>query len=251
MGKKGKTKKKTETTITTENKLIKLSYVQTLSITDSLSQAEDFSETNSSNSDFSSSKKKTGGGYIGAITKGFGKSKTKTKVNTKTDSTGAKIKDQFLQPYFDRIRYAIGIKELSVSKYKFAPTSEFISVPYLSPKEIVKAHIVVDQYIPPSFDQSTNWIKYYVKPEGESEWIRLNPLDAPTRFDESGLIVPKIINFNLPKPTTSQLEDKFNYTDTPVKKIRFRAVITRPEGGNNDSITPMVKSYRLVMVPRI
>ncbi len=248
MGSKSKKKKKTTTTITTENKLVKLSYVQTLAVTDSLTSAESIAETEGFNSKTSSKKKSNGSDTLNI---GLGKKKSKTKTKTKTTSTGAKIKDQFLQPYFDRIRYSIGIKELSVSRYKFAPTSEFISVPYLSPKEIVKAHIVIDEYIPPSFDSGKNWIKYYVKPEGESEWIRLNPLDAPTKFDEQGLIIPKIINFNIPKPTTSQLEDKFNYTDQPVHKLRFRAVISRPDGGNNESITPMVKSYRLVMVPRI
>lgn len=258
MGKKKK-KKKVTVTETTITKVVKLSYIQTLAVSQQVATAEGLTETEGFNTGFVkvSGKSKSGDPLIGGLIGGLGgalgalgkKKKSKTKV--KQSSTGAKVKDQFLQPYFDRIRYAIGIRELSVSRYKFAPISEFISVPFISPKEIVKVSAVVDEYIPPQFDINQVWIKYYIKPEGQNEWIRINPINAPTRFEEDGSsIIPKIINFNLPKPTTSKLEDKFNFTDDPVKKMRFRAVLSRPEGGNNDSITPMLKSYRLEMVPR-
>ena len=125
-----------------------------------------------------------------------------------------------------------------------------VSVPFLSPKEIIKVHLIVDQYIPPQLDQNTTWITYYIKPEGDTDWIKINPLNNPTKFNENGDIIPKIINFNIPKPTTAQLEDKYNITDEPVHQFRFRAVFTRQTGGDNDSITPLLKSYRMVMTPR-
>lgn len=254
MGKK-KSKKKKTITQTTITKVVKLSYIQTLAVSQQLTSAEQLTETEGFNTGFKKVSSKTSGGsltdiLLGGAVFGLGKKK-KSKTKVKLESTGAKVKDQFLQPYFDRIRYAIGIRELSVSRYKFAPISEFKSVPFISPKEIVKVTAIVDEYIPPQFDINKVWIKYYIKPEGQNDWIRINPSNAATRFEEDGSnIIPKIINFNLPKPTTSQLEDKFNFTEDPVKKIRFRAVLSRPEGGNNDSITPMLKSYRLEMVPR-
>jgi hypothetical protein len=265
MGKSKKsTKKSTTIENTTETTLVKLSYVETLAISQDLVSAEGLTETSGFTDEDSETATQRSGAYKGLLggasdlanvgnllnnILGKGK-KSKTTVDTTVSSTGIQVKDQFLQPYFDRIRYSIGIKELSVSRFKFEPKSEIVSVPFFSPKEIVKVNIAVDEYIPPSFDKSQVWIEYYIKPEGTEDWIRVIPLSAPTRHNFDGTIIPKIVNFNLPKPTTAKLEDKYNYTEEPVKKLRFRAVISRPSGGNNDSITPMLKSYRLVMIPR-
>jgi hypothetical protein len=267
MGSKKKKKTHVTTTDVTETSIVKLTYVETLAVSQNLTSAESLTETEGFEESSNTSSTKRKGAYAGfgdnvksgkgafaihnAVGSVLGKGKKKSvKVKSELSSTGIQVKDQFMQPYFDRIRYGIGIKELSVSRFKFEPNSEFISVPYLSPKEIIKVNIAIDEYIPPSFDQSQTWIEYYIKAEGESEWLRINPLDAPTKHESAGNIIPKIINFNLPKPTTAKLEDKYNYTEQPIHKLRFRALITRPEGGNNDSITPMLKSYRLVMIPR-
>jgi hypothetical protein len=262
-----KKKKKTKviTTTTTTNTVVKLSYLQTLALTNSLASI-DALETESYSKDLggSSSKKYSGptnflGTKLNSVLNPFGAilnpfknvfGSTKVKVKNEYETSGGKIKDQWLQPEFDRIRYAIGIKELTASAYKFAAKSEFVSVPFLSPKEIIKVYLIVDQYIPSQFDSNQTWIEYYVKPDGENKWIRVNPLNNPTKFNKDGDIIPKIINYNIPKPTTAQLEDKYLDTPEPVKKFRVRAVLSRPEGGNNDSITPLLKSYRLVMTPR-
>lgn len=242
----GKKKKKTtvKTVVTTSNTLIKMSYLQTLAIASDLANVEEL-ETESSTTNLGSSSKKKDTSLLG-----LGLSSKKTSVSAKLDSSGQKIKDEWLQPEFDRIRYAIGIRELTAAAYTFAPKSEFVSVAYGSPKEVIKVHIIVDQYIPPQFDQNQTWIEYYIKPEGTTEWIRVQPLNGPTKFDINGEIIPKIINFNIPKPTTAQLEDKYQTTNEPVNQFRFKAVFTRPEGGNNDSITPLLKSYRMIMTPR-
>ena len=241
-----KKKKKTtvKTVVTTSNTLIKMSYLQTLAIASDLANVEEL-ETESSTTNLGSSSKKKDTSLLG-----LGLSSKKTSVSAKLDSSGQKIKDEWLQPEFDRIRYAIGIRELTAAAYTFAPKSEFVSVAYGSPKEVIKVHIIVDQYIPPQFDQNQTWIEYYIKPEGTTEWIRVQPLNGPTKFDINGEIIPKIINFNIPKPTTAQLEDKYQTTNEPVNQFRFKAVFTRPEGGNNDSITPLLKSYRMIMTPR-
>ncbi|RMG74284.1 MAG: hypothetical protein D6710_01840 [Nitrospirae bacterium] len=242
MGKKKKTSTTTYVTTTTKTKLVKMTYIQTLAIANELADTTAL-ETEGQTGQLQQLSSQTSSKF-------FGFKKKKTTTSAKTDTTGEKIIDQWLQPEFDKIRYAVGIRELSVAAYKFAEQSELISVPFVSPKEIVKVNVVVDEYIPPQFDLSQRWIKYFIKVEGSNNWIRINPMNSPTIFDESGAIVPKIINFNLPKPTTAQLEDKYQFTDDPVKKLRFRAVLTRPVGGDNESITPMLKSYRLIMVPR-
>jgi len=240
----GKSKKKTtitkDTTVTT--KVVKLSYLQTLSMTQGYGDVSKLeTEGGKENLGSSSSKKAP---FWGA----FGSKKVSTSVTEKT--SGEKIIDQWLQPYFDKIRYAIGIKEISAAAYTFAEASEFTSTPFGSPKEIIKVYCIVDEYIPAQFDQSIPWIKYFIKIEGTDEWIRLNPFSAPTQFDELGEIIPKIINFNLPKPPSAKLEDKYQTTDSPVMQIRFKALLSRPLDGDNISITPLLKSYRLIFVPK-
>jgi hypothetical protein len=238
--------------VTTKTNVVKLSYLQTLAVHQNLISADDLETKGFKTGKIEVSKKEEssllGLGVFPSIG-GLGKKK-KSKTTVQLKSKGVKIKDQWLQPYYDRIRYAIGIKELSVARYKFAKTSEINSKPFISPKEIVKVNVVVDEYIPDNFSSNEVWIKYYIKVEGEEEWIRINPLNSPTRFDDTGEIIPKIVNFNLPKPTTAKLEDKFQFTEEPVKKVRLRAVLSRPDGENEESMTPMLKSYRIVMVPR-
>lgn len=238
MGKKSK--KAVYNTTTVETKVIKLSYLQTLAISNNLSDISEL-ETDPDTANLGT---KTNNSLTN-----LGLTKKKKKTNVSSSTTGLKVKDTWLQPEFNRIRYAIGVKEFSVSKYEFAEESEIISVPYLSPKEIIKAHLVTDEYIPPQFDKNIAWVKYYIKVEGTDNWININPLNAPTRFDGQSDIIPKIINFNIPQPTGVDVnEEKFQYTDEDVKKIRVRIVLSRPT--DDDSNTPLVKSYRLVLTPR-
>lgn len=230
-----KKKKKTTAIDTVTTEIVKLTYLQTLAISQSMTNTKAF-ETDST---LDSSKKKSDA-YWGM--------KKKT-ITTTNKSTGALIKDQWLQPEFDVIRYSIGIRELTASSYVFAPKSELVSVAYVSPKEIIRAHILVDQYIPPAFDQNAQWIEYFLKVEGEDSWIKVNPLNSPTKFDASGDIIPKLISYNVPKPATAQVESKYQTTTDPVKGIRFKAVFTRPEGSEFQAMTPLLKSYRIIMSP--
>lgn len=242
-------KKKTTNiqTTSTHTQLIKLSYLQTLGVSQGLLDPKSFETNAETNVPVSSSSKEKPNFILPAV---FGISKGKTSKSTNFSTTGLKLKEQYLQPYFDKIRYTIGIKELLVARYTFNETSEFVSTPFLSPKEIIKVYINVDEYIPPQFDRNVSWIKYYIKSEGSDVWVQVNSINAPTRFDSTGEIIPKIINFNIPKPTVIATEQKYNYTENPIKQFRFKAVLSRPTGGDNSSITPLLKSYRLIMIPR-
>jgi hypothetical protein len=248
MGKKKKTKTYKTTTVNTT--VVKLSYIQTLAVSQGLLDTSNLETQGQTNVNSKTKNSLSTGSIIAPIAAiGIGKGK-KTKTTETFDTSGLKIKDQYLHPYFDVIRYSIGIKEINVAKYKFAEQSEFVSIPFISPKEIIKVHISVDEYIPSQFDQTQQWIKYYIKSEGSNDWIEISALNAPTRFDNSGEIIPKIINFNIPKPSVIASENKYNYTESPIKQLRFRAVISRPIGGDNESITPLLKSYRIIMTPR-
>lgn len=184
----------------------------------------------------------------------FGK---KTTVDTKIDikESGWTLTKVWNQPQFDIIRYAIGIKDLTVAQFTYEEVSEVISKPWTSPKEIVKVVLNVDQFVPNIFPPG-NYITYYIKPNlEEANWIQINPIGLPSVFKEDGSIVPRVINFNTEQPLSSRLEDGYFTTSSPVKEIIFRAVITRPtelEGTTADAsgYSPILKSYRLLMTPK-
>src|SRR5690606_13200554 len=112
-----------------------------------------------------------------------------TKLSVK-DSGWSFVKS-WKEPQFNIIRYALGIRELEISQFSYVPTSEFISTPWQSPKEIAKVTLMVDQFIPSEFPVGNNFINYYIKPEiPEAEWIPINPIDLPTKYTEDGKIVP-------------------------------------------------------------
>jgi len=184
----------------------------------------------------------------------FGSSRT-VDSSVSVKESGWSVTKVWNQPQFDIIRYAIGIKELTVAQFTYEPVSEVISIPWKSPKEIIKTVLTVDQFIPGIFPPG-NYITYYIKPNIENaDWVQINPLGLPSIFREDGSIVPRIINFNTERPLSSQLEENYIITDTPVREVIFRAVITRPselEGttASADGYSPILRSYRLSMFPR-
>lgn len=259
----------------TLNKIVKFSYLQTLAVNGGLTTAKDVAvETTSKESQVNSQQFKEGRlpGLLGEfhITSAifndlppglgdlarslFGKKTTKD-ININTKESGWSVSKVWNQPQFDVIRYAIGIKELTIAQFTYEKVSEIISIPWISPKEVIKVTVTADQYIPSIFPPG-DYISYYVKPNIENaDWIRINPLGTPSVFNEDGSIVPRIINFNLEKPLTARLEESYITTDQPVKEVIFRAVLTRPdtiEGNTNDpsGYSPVLKSYRLLMTPR-
>lgn len=182
------------------------------------------------------------GSTIGAFLPLLGK-KVEQSGTVKVEDTGWTLVKTWNQPEFDIIRYAIGIKDLSIASFTYTPISEIVSKPWVSPKEIIKVTLFVDQFIPPNFPPGT-FIEYYIKPDlKDSDWTRINSLNSPTQYKEDGTIVPRIITFNTEKPVSSRIEESYITTAEPVKSVRFRALLKRPD--SLDSYSPILKSYRL------
>lgn len=244
----------TTETSSVQTKIVKFSYIETLAIDGGLSSAKDLSgETESTSSSVTvkpdgtiDTRKKTT--VLGGAVKALG-------TTTTTALSGWTFVKSWKQPQFDIIRYVIGIKELSVVQFKYEQVSEIVSKPWTSPKEISKVVLYVDQYIPKEFPASNNYIEYYVKPDIEdTNWVRINGLGLPTVFNPDNSIVPRIISFNTEKPINSNLEESYIATEEPVKSIRFKAVLRRPDttesGLEAVSLTPILKSYKLLMTPK-
>lgn len=285
--KKRKTSVEKKNLAITQSKIVKLSYLQTLAISGGLTsidgldletEAKDKVTLDNNNTKTGNDITKTNDlvnntikdnpvlGFIpGAlnipifsniVNALFGK-KVSVSTQTTASDTGWNIIKTWNQPQFDVIRYALGIKELEVSQFTYEQVSEIVSIPWSSPKEIVKISLYVDQFIPNEFPAGDSYIKYYIKVDDQStEWTRINPIGLPTVFNEDGTIVPRIISFNIEKPINSRLEESYIYIDKPVKTVRFRAVLSRPDTITNnpevsaDAYTPILKSYKLIMIPK-
>jgi len=277
-------RKKRKTTVENINKkltlskIVKFSYLQTLAIDGGLTSAKDIAgETEGSqettqnqninkslvdkfhdkagdimNSIFLVSDLPPG---IGDLARSLFGKKITTDVKMDIKESGWTLTKVWNQPQFDIVRYAIGIKDLNISQFTYEEVSEIVSTPWISPKEIVKVVLNVDQFIPNIFPAG-NYITYYVKANiADSEWIQINPIGLPSVFKEDGSIVPRIINFNTERPLTSRLEDGYFITSAPVKEIVFRAVLTRPSSldettADASGYSPVLKSYRILMTPK-
>ncbi len=268
-------KKKTSTTTTVEQatatKVVKLTYIQSVLVNGgAVGESQFAGVTSASTTDLNSANKEDrdtlqkigdtlknplsaliglGTPYLGGVISSLFGKKVSTQVNVNVKESGWSVVKSWAQPEFDVIRYAIGIKDLSVSQYVYDTTSEMVSKPWSSPKEISKVNLLVDQFIPPSFPTGS-FIEYYVKPDFEdADWIRINPMELPSVYDSSGAIVPRIISFNTERPISANLENAYITTPKPVKAVRLRVVLRRPSN-SLDSYTPVLRSYRLLLTPR-
>lgn len=255
-----------------QHKIVKLSYIQTLAVTGGLVGLKDIAPETDKSTKTSVNRLKRGGlsklgkmlakdlsffpggpligGLAGAL---FGKKVTVT-TKEKVTSSGWKMVKAWLQPEFDKIRYAIGLRELTVAQFRYEKVSEVVSKPWTTPKEISSVSLIVDEVIPEQFPPGPPYIKYFVRPELKNQdWLQINPLGGRTVYDDNGQVVPRIIHFNSEKPVTARLEDAYISTPEPVKQIRFRAVLTRPDsidGEDASGYTPILKSYRMLLTQR-
>lgn len=229
-------------------RLVKLSYLQTVAITEQTKSANDFVGSPTPFSSSSSSFR--GPDLLFTFSAGMmGDGGGSTSVDF--SDTGWVISNTWLETYWDKVRYAIGIRDIGVFQFQYTEVSEIVSQPWRSPKEISKVSLVVEESIPNDFPIGPKYIEYYISADPGTEWIQINPLDTPTAFEANGSIMPRIINFNAEKPANSTNDNKYIQTESPVNAIRFRAVLKRPtELENSISMTPVLKKYRLLIVPK-
>ena len=234
-----------QVTITEMTKLVRLSYLQTIAVLDdSIGVSRLAGESQGSqNSSFASDPGSPGFLGIGA------EGPTSTS-STFTDS-GWAISRTWLETWWDKLRWAIGIRDISIFRNTYAESSEFVSVPFSSPLQIEKISLKVDENIPHSYPASQRWIQYFISVDNGGNWYRINPLDHPTLFSEGfGRPTPRIINFNPDFAAEDDDQNKYIRLSDPPFSVRFRAVLTRPSSQEFNGTTPILKSYKLYIYPR-
>jgi hypothetical protein len=194
------------------------------------------------------------GAVIGFVAGLFGSKKT-----VDVQASPQTITKQWTVTKNDRARFAIGIRDINLYSYTFAESSEFVSVPYLSPKPISKLALKVDETIPTNFyntastsNTENNWLRYYISVDDGTSWSRISPMTHRTSYEEDGkTVIPEIININSDIPLAERSNPSaYIDTVTDVYNVRFKAVLSRPTDiSNAESYTPILAKYALQIFP--
>lgn len=136
-------------------------------------------------------------------------------------------------------RYAIGIKNIALSQYVFQDSGEFYSKDYEFKDEIKSITLYAESSVPNNFDQSQQWIKYYIAFSNEDVWHEI----YPTNMAYKGACTIEI-NSELTE-TERKLNTRICYLDRLLdsKNFQVKVVLKKPEGTQYSS--PIVYNYRL------
>lgn len=233
------------TSVTEVTRLVRLSYLQSVAaLDDSVLLGRLAGETQGGNQSFSA----TDPGSPGFL--GIGAEGASSISSTFSDS-GWAISRTWLETWWDKIRWAIGIREIGIYAFEYDESSEIISVPYRSPTEIQKVTLKVDELIPRGYPNTTQWIQYFITPNNGENWYRINPLDLPSTFSpDQGRPVPRILHFNPDFSIEDDEDNKYIKVGKPVTDVRFKAVLLRPSGDQFTRTSPILKGYRLLIYPK-
>lgn len=150
-------------------------------------------------------------------------------------------------------RYAIGLRDINIMSYEYAPKGEIISTKYTTKKAIRNIMLYANEKIPAEFlnvvSTGNEWIKYYVSFD-DVNWHRISPMHHRPLGKESEFPA-KIIELNLNeagKTGVLDLHKKQIKVSEPVYSVRVKAILERPEGDQFKRLTPILDDYNLQVV---
>lgn len=240
---------KTETKIKVFSRVVKLTYLQSQQVRGGGRDLGEIAGEGGGVGKVSTASSNPGHpGFLGIPFLGGSPAKSQS---SDSNDTGWTISRTWDETHYDKVRYAIGIRDLGVFSYRFAPVAEIVSKPFRFPKEIQKVQLVVVEQIPAIYPVGPRYITYQVSCDNGQNWYRINPLDHPDLIDEQGLTVPRTLTFNAEVAGEGSNLQKFIETDHPVTELRFRAILLGAENIEQaDRYTPVLKRYRLKCYPR-
>lgn len=128
----------------------------------------------------------------------------------------------------DRLRYAIGLRDIDIQALAYKPEGEVVSTSFESIDEIRKVILQTNQN--PSEFSDLAEIKYYISPDNGSTWNELTPENIDYQYktvqsNNSGTIIkriPKRLEFN--GSSTESIS-----TAIPVTNLRVKALLRRDD----------------------
>jgi hypothetical protein len=168
----------------------------------------------------------------------------------RSQDTGWILTDQYKEVDWSKVCYRIGIREIGLNSFEFAPVSTAVSLPISSPKPIWKIVLRAKEEIPKEFNPSRGWIWYFVSVDDGANWIRINPLDKPTRFSDTGTVVPRVITIN--SEIVSADPEEHNVVSTEdIKRVRLKYTLFADKTTDDPTgVSPVLKSVQLLMYPK-
>lgn len=164
--------------------------------------------------------------------------------------TGWIITNQYKEVDWSKVSYRIGIREIGLNNFIFAPVSSRVSIPIESPRDIWKIVLKTKEEIPGPFSPNTAWIEYYVSVDDGQKWYRINPLDKPTRFSDDGTIVPRILTINS-EVSSNDPEEQNLVVPEGVRRVRMKYVLYADQTvEGSEGMSPIIKSVQLLLYPR-
>lgn len=148
-------------------------------------------------------------------------------------------------------RYAIGIKNLSISNYDFKDYGEYVSVPFATDDPITSVTLEAEESIPIEWnknltedqqDKLDSWIRYYIKIGDEDKWYPILPKHRAFK----GYCTYKINNGDIDRFINSTANKNgvatINIFNT-ITKIQLKIVLQKPE--YDTYRTPILYQYKL------
>lgn len=137
-------------------------------------------------------------------------------------------------------RYVIGIRDLSLSSYRFSDVAEYVSIPFESPDEIREVRLEASTFVPSLFGEG-DWIEYWITVDDGKTWHPIEPVGSTKPHAKTAYV----LNGNVPMEGRWE---HIGYIDTgkPVKAIRLKIILRRPQDvPDSDYYTPVVYEYKL------
>jgi len=141
--------------------------------------------------------------------------------------------------YLPARRASLGIRDIFLGKEIYLESAEIISKPFYVNKDVDLLSIEVGEYVPQSNESRTS-IDYYISVDDGLKWIQVSPMK------KNFVGIPEILSFNQNLDNTNMLPQIAYYNTpeipSPIKSIRFRAIMKKAKTGNS---TPILGSYKI------
>jgi hypothetical protein len=118
----------------------------------------------------------------------------------------------------ERLRYAIGLRDVNIFGRKFKATGSLISTKFTAPEEIKKLSLWASEN--PTEESSMADIKHFVSHDDGATWLPVQPQDRDS------FTIPEVVNYNNDDPSSVNTSD-------PVITLRHKILMNR----NKDSFT--------------
>ena len=139
---------------------------------------------------------------------------------------------------FPAKRWAISIRGVSALSTQYVETSSVVSKRFDIPGGVDRVSLDADIEIPNELETNTAWVRFFISPDDGNSWHQIS------RIQDDFLGIPEIIAYNDNTPQELRIPGvKYYETSQTPTSLRVKIEMDRPTGDN--TITPVVKSYKL------